>query len=79
MAWLKRGQRKEFVASYSEVGLVCAVNVDFGFSEQVFSYDIKFATKLCFHFAVILVSKKRYNVDKRITRLIFADYLSSYY
>ena len=37
-------------------------------------------TKLCFHFAVILVSKKRYNnVNKRITIFIFADYLSSYY
>ena len=43
-------------------------------------YHRKFATKLCFHFAVILVSKKRYNnVNKRITIFIFADYLSSYY
>ena len=43
-------------------------------------YHKKFATKLCFHFAVILVSKKWYNnVNKRITICIFADYLSSYY
>ena len=35
---------------------------------------------MCFHFAVIPVSKKRYNnVKKRITIFIFADYLSSYY
>ena len=35
---------------------------------------------MCFHFAVILVSKKRYNdVNRRITIFIFADYLSSYY
>ena len=43
-------------------------------------YHRKFATKLCFNFAVILVSKKRYNnVNKRITIFIFADYLSSCY
>ena len=36
MEWLKRGQRKEFVGSYSEVGLVCAVNVDFGFLNKFF-------------------------------------------
>ena len=29
--WLKRGQREWFLARYSGVGLVCAVNVDFGF------------------------------------------------
>ena len=35
---------------------------------------------MCFHFAVFLVSKKRYNtVNKRITIFVFADYLSSYY
>ena len=35
---------------------------------------------MCFHFAVILVSKKRHNnVNKRIMIFIFADYLSSYY
>ena len=43
-------------------------------------YHRKFATKLCFNFAVILLSKKWYNnVNKRITIFIFADYLSSYY
>ena len=37
-------------------------------------------TKLYFHFAVILASKKRYNnVNKRVTIFIFADYLSCYY
>ena len=46
--WLKSGQRKKLEARYSGIGLVCAVNVDFGF-----------------HFAVILVSKKRYNVNKK--------------
>ena len=35
---------------------------------------------MCFHFVAILVAKKRYNtVNKRITKFIFADYLSSYY
>ena len=49
---------------------MCAVNVDFGFLNKFLSS--KFATKLCFHFAdVILVSKERYNnVKKRITRFI---------
>ena len=32
--WLKCGQRKKFVARYSGVGLVCAVNVDFGFLDR---------------------------------------------
>ena len=49
--------------------------LDFGTS----FYHRKFATKLCFHFAVIFVSKKRYNVNKRIARSVFADYLFSYY
>ena len=34
--WLKRGQRKWFLARYSGVGLVCAVNFWFWISEQVF-------------------------------------------
>ena len=46
-------------------------------SKQIFVIEIKFATKLCV-FAVILVSKERYNVNKRITRFRFADYLFSY-
>ena len=75
--WLKLGQRKKFVARYSGVGLVCAVTLILDFWTSF--YLRKFATKLCFHFAVILVSKKRYNVNKRITRFIFADYLSSYH
>ena len=58
--------------------MLCAVNVDFGFLSKF--YHRKFATKLCFHFAIILVSKKRYiNVNKRKTIFIFADYLASYY
>ena len=32
--WLKRGQRKRLLARYSEVGLVYAVNVEFGFPNK---------------------------------------------
>ena len=58
---------------YSGVGLECVVNVEFGFLEN--------SRESCqfFHFAVILVPKKRYKVNKRITRFIFANHLSSYY
>ena len=35
--WLKRGQRKWFLARYSGVGLVCAVNLDFGFQNKFLS------------------------------------------
>ena len=76
--WLKRGLRKWFLARYSGVDVVCAVNLDFGFLNKFLIIE-KFATKLCFHFALILVSKKRYNdVNRRITIFISADYLSSY-
>ena len=37
MEWLKRGQRKWFLARYSGVGLVCAVNLDFGFLKKFLS------------------------------------------
>ena len=35
--WLKRGQRKWFLARYLGVGLVCAVNLDFGFLNKFLS------------------------------------------
>ena len=37
MEWLKRGQRKWFLARYSGVSLVCAVNLDFGFLNKFLS------------------------------------------
>ena len=46
-------------------------------SEQIFV--IENSQESCAFFAVILVSTERYNVNKRITRSIFADYLFSYY
>ena len=35
--WLKRARKKWFLARYSGVGLVCAVNVDFGFLNKFLS------------------------------------------
>ena len=35
--WLKGGQSKKLVARYLGVGLVCAVNVDFGFLNKFLS------------------------------------------
>ena len=35
--WLKRGQRKRFIARNSGVGLECAVNVEFGFLNKFLS------------------------------------------
>ena len=61
---------------------MCAVDVGLLISKQVFIIE-KIRDKVVLFFAVILVanflSKKRYNVNKRILRFIFANYLSSYH
>ena len=46
-------------------------------SEQIFV--IENSQESCAFFAVIIVSTERYNVNKRITRFIFAVYLFPYY
>ena len=46
--WLKRGQRKRFLARYSGVGLVCAVNVEFGFLNKFLSQKIREKVVLSF-------------------------------
>ena len=72
---------KPTVFKIKDAVVVCAVNVGLLISEQVFMTEN--SRQISAFFAVILVtnflSKKRYYVNRRILRFIFANYLSSYH